>query len=98
MSNTLALFRPTPRTPCSCPDAPRDSRIQNQTTSRIGTSRISQPSTSEPKPGDDVEYETVVFAACRSFSVDWGTGDGRFTVKLVPLLSVPVAVPPSCGM
>jgi hypothetical protein len=74
------LDRPAPSTPCSWPAAPRDSRRQNQKNSANGAMMMTHSSSSEPKPGDDVELVISTLFVASSSRKDCPAWDGTTTV------------------
>ncbi len=81
--------------PCSPPAAPRDSRRKSQTKSTIGSTKmIRLMSTVVPKLFPDGADEICTPSFCSVVSRFWPACGGMTTVKVFPLVSVPVLVPP----
>jgi len=79
-SNTFARDRPAPSTPCNCPPAPRDSRIQNQPKIRNGSRMMIQVTSWVPNPGDGADEVTCTPPASRSLSSACPACGGMTTV------------------
>jgi len=94
-SKTLARDRPTPSAPCSPLAAPLDIRRKSQMKNTIGSPKVIRKiSTEVPKPFPDGTEEICTLCCCRSVSRTWPACGGTTTVKLFPLVNVPVLVPP----